>query len=164
MRAGRRRGLTRRMAFCLPHLLLPPHRVCVRVLRAGAAQLLAVLTQRQVAVVQRDQGLAPAEGVGKVFGGLRGCVLGGEGERWEETEGDSAVPSWPPLTAFLGGHTSIITNSSGSKQPPDASSEIQAKFPQFPQGVGEEVDGGLLPPILGHSLSIPSVYHLAKQL
>ena len=163
MRAGRRRGLTRRMAFCLPHLLLPPRRVCVHVLRAGAGRHLAVLTLRQIAVVQRDQGPALAVGVGKVFGGLRGCVLGGEGERWGETEGGSAVPSRPPLTAFLGGHTSITTNSSGSKRPrPDTSSEIPATVPQFPQRVREEGAGGLLPPILGHSLSIPSVYHLAK--
>lgn len=67
----------------------------------------------------------------------------------------SGVPSWPPPVAFLGCHMSI-GNSSGSKQPHlDTTSQVQAKVPQFPQRVREEVDWGLLPPIPGHSLSIP---------
>lgn len=83
MRAGRRRGTDPSDGCPPPHLRLPPHQLFVRVLRAGAGQCLAVLAQRQVAVVQRDGGLAQAVGVGGAFGGLRGCPLGGEGERQE---------------------------------------------------------------------------------
>ena len=96
MRAGRRPGLTQPMAVRLPHLLLPPHQVCVRVLRAGAGRHLAVFTQREVAVVQRDQGLAQVVGDRGVFGDLGGRVLGHEGERWEERD---RAGQWCPFMA-----------------------------------------------------------------
>ena len=78
-----------------------------------------------------------------------------EKDRRRRTERGSGVPSQPPLAALLGCHTSI-GNSSGSKQPrPDTTSEVQAKVPQFPQWIREEVDWGLLSLILGLSLTIP---------
>lgn len=97
MRAGRRGGTN--LGAVPPHLRALPHRLCVcvgiRVLRAGTGRPLAVLTQRQVAVVLQDGGLGQAGGVRRVFRGLRGCVLGGEEGKGRGCEGRQWCPFMP---------------------------------------------------------------------